>query len=147
MQGTGTHSYVPDPRNAEVLIDVNGTHFPRERAVVSVFDSGFMLGDGVWEGLRLHGGRLAFLDRHFDRLWRGAKAIAMDIGISREELERRLYAVLDANGMTDEGAHVRLMVTRGVRSTPYRTRASWSAPRPWSSSPNGSGPRPKPQRG
>lgn len=120
MKGTGTHSYVLDPRNAEVLIDVNGTHYPRAQAVVSVFDSGFMLGDGVWEGLRLHGGRLAFLDRHFDRLWRGAKAIAMDIGVSREELERRLYAVLDANGMTNEGAHVRLMVTRGVRSTPYQ---------------------------
>jgi len=120
MQGTGTHSYVPDPRNADILIDVNGTHFPRDRAVVSVFDSGFMLGDGVWEGLRLHGGRLAFLERHFDRLWRGAKAIAMNLGVSREELERRLYAVLDANGMTEEGAHVRLMVTRGVRSTPYQ---------------------------
>lgn len=120
MEGQGTHSYVPDPRNADVLIDVNGTHFPREKAVVSVFDSGFMLGDGVWEGIRLHGGRLAFLDRHLDRLWRGAKAIAIDIGIDREELERRLYAVLDANDMTDEGAHLRLMVTRGVRSTPYQ---------------------------
>src|SRR5688500_9292123 len=120
MEGQGTHSYVPDPRNAEILIDGNGAHFPRDAARVSVFDSGFMLGDGVWEGLRLHGGRLAFLDRHIDRLWRGAKAIAMDVGVSREELERRLYAVLDANGMTDEGVHVRLMVTRGVRSTPYQ---------------------------
>jgi branched-chain amino acid aminotransferase len=120
MQGQGTHSYVPDPRNAEVLIDINGTHYPRDRAVVSVFDSGFMLGDGVWEGLRLHHGRLAFLDRHLDRLWRGAKAIALDIGISRAELEQRLYAALDANGMTADGAHVRLMVTRGVRSTPYQ---------------------------
>ncbi|KLE35554.1 aminotransferase class IV [Aurantiacibacter luteus] len=120
MEGQGTHSYIPDPRNAEVLIDVNGEHLPRDEAKVSVFDSGFMLGDGVWEGLRLHGGRLAFLDRHLDRLWRGAKAIAMDIGISREEMVRRLYAVLDANGMTDSGAHLRLMVTRGVRSTPYQ---------------------------
>jgi len=120
MEGKGTHSYLPDPRNADILIDVNGALFPRDEAKVSVFDSGFMLGDGVWEGLRLHGGRLAFLDRHFDRLWRGAKAIAMDLGVTREELERRLYAVLDANGMTGEGAHVRLMVTRGVRSTPYQ---------------------------
>ncbi|GGD51232.1 aminotransferase class IV [Erythrobacter arachoides] len=120
MEGQGTHSYVSDPRNADVLIDVNGDHFPRDKAVVSVFDSGFMLGDGVWEGLRLHGGRLAFLDRHLDRLWRGAKAIAMDIGISRAEMVRRLYAVLDANGMTDSGAHLRLMVTRGIRSTPYQ---------------------------
>lgn len=117
---TGTHRYVPDPRNDTVLIDIDGVHYPRPEAKVSVFDSGFMLGDGVWEGIRLHGGRLAFLDRHLDRLWRGAKAIAMDIGVSRTEMERRLYAVLDANGMTGEGAHVRLMVTRGVRSTPYQ---------------------------
>ena len=117
---TGTHHYVPDARNESVLIDINGEHFPRAEAKVSVFDSGFMLGDGVWEGIRLHGGRLAFLDRHLDRLWRGAKAIALDISIAREELERRLYAALEANGMTDEGAHLRLMVTRGVRSTPYQ---------------------------
>ena len=116
----GTHHYVPDTRNETILIDVNGEHFPRAQAKVSVFDSGFMLGDGVWEGIRLHRGRLAFLDRHLDRLWRGAKAIHMDIGITREELERRLYAVLDANGMTDDGVHIRLMVTRGVRSTPYQ---------------------------
>ena len=117
---TGTHLYVPDPRNETVLIDINGEHVARADAKVSVFDSGFMLGDGVWEGIRLHGGRLAFLDRHLDRLWRGAKAIAMDIGVSRVELEQRLYAVLDANGMVDEGAHLRLMVTRGIRSTPYQ---------------------------
>jgi branched-chain amino acid aminotransferase len=84
-----------------------------------VFDSGFMLGDGVWEGLRVHKGKLAFLDRHIDRLFEGAKAIAMDIGVSGEDLTRRLYETLDANGMSD-GVHVRLMVTRGVRSTPYQ---------------------------
>mgnify|MGYP000044190510 FL=1 len=116
----GTHHYVADDRNETILIDIDGEHFPRAEAKVSVFDSGFMLGDGVWEGLRLHEGRLAFLDRHLDRLWRGAKAIHMDIGIAREELERRLYAVLDANGMDGDGVHVRLMVTRGVRSTPYQ---------------------------
>lgn len=117
---TGTHHFTPDPRNDAVLIDINGTHVPRPDAKVSVFDSGFMLGDGVWEGIRLHRGRFAFLDMHLDRLWRGAKAIAMDIGISREELVRRLYAICDANGMTGDGVHVRLMVTRGVRSTPYQ---------------------------
>jgi len=117
---TGTHHYVPDPRNERVLIDIDGRHYPRAEAKVSVFDSGFMLGDGVWEGIRLHHGRFAFLDRHLDRLWRGAKAIHMDIGISRAEMERRLYAVCDANGMTGEGVHVRLMVTRGVRATPYQ---------------------------
>ena len=102
---TGTHHFVPDPRNAEVLIDINGTHVPRADATVSVFDSGFMLGDGVWEGLRVHKGRIAFLDRHLDRLYRGAKAIAMDIGVSREDLERRLYALLDANRMAGDGVH------------------------------------------
>src|SRR6476661_781990 len=110
---------VSDPRNASILIDVNGELKPRAEAVVSVFDSGFMLGDGVWEGLRVHKGKLAFLDRHLDRLFEGAKAIAMDVGLSRKELTRRLYATLDANGMS-EGVHVRLMVTRGVRSTPYQ---------------------------
>jgi branched-chain amino acid aminotransferase len=110
---------VSDPRNANILISVNGELKPRPEAVVSVFDSGFMLGDGVWEGLRVHKGRLAFLDRHLDRLFEGAKAIAMDIGISRDELAKRLYDTLDANGMS-EGVHVRLMVTRGVRSTPYQ---------------------------
>ncbi|HEY6662524.1 MAG TPA: aminotransferase class IV [Sphingomicrobium sp.] len=110
---------VSDPRNASILINVNGALKPRPEAVVSVFDSGFMLGDGVWEGLRVHRGRLAFLDRHLDRLFEGAKAIAMDLGLTREELAARLYETLDANGM-NEGVHVRLMVTRGVRSTPYQ---------------------------
>src|SRR5512146_2392852 len=107
---------VSDPRNASILINVNGELKPRAEAVVSVFDSGFMLGDGVWEGLRVHRGNAAFLDRHLDRLFEGAKAIAMDIGLSREELTNRLYETLDINGMSD-GVHVRLMVTRGVRST------------------------------
>jgi branched-chain amino acid aminotransferase len=110
---------VSDPRNASILINVNGELKARAEAVVSVFDSGFMLGDGVWEGLRLHKGKLAFLDRHLDRLFEGAKAIAMDIGISPDELTRRLYETIDANGMSD-GVHVRLMVTRGVRATPYQ---------------------------
>jgi len=110
---------VSDPRNASVLINVNGELKPRAEAVVSVFDSGFMLGDGVWEGLRVHKGKLVFLDRHLDRLYEGAKAIAMDIGLSRAALTKRLYDTLDANKMS-EGVHVRLMVTRGVRSTPYQ---------------------------
>jgi branched-chain amino acid aminotransferase len=117
---TGTHHFTPDPRNDAVLIDINGDHVARPAAKISVFDSGFMLGDGVWEGVRVHKGKIAFLDRHLDRLWRGAKATAMDIGIDREEMVRRLYAVLDANGMDGDGVHIRLMVTRGVRSTPYQ---------------------------
>src|SRR6478672_4142271 len=82
---------VSDPRNASVLINVNGELKPRAEAMVSVFDSGFMLGDGVWEGLRVHRGKLSFLNRHLDRLFEGAKAIAMDIGVGRDELTRRLY--------------------------------------------------------
>jgi len=110
---------VSDPRNASLLINVNGELKPRAEAVVSVFDSGFMLGDGVWEGLRVQAGKAAFLDRHLDRLFEGAKAIAMDLGLSRKELTKRLYDTLEANKMSD-GVHVRLMATRGVRSTPYQ---------------------------
>ena len=110
---------VSDQRNASILINVNGELKPRAEAVVSVFDSGFMLGDGVWEGLRVDKGRAAFLDRHLDRLFEGAKAIAMNVGLTREALLKRLYETLEANGM-EEGVHVRLMVTRGVRSTPYQ---------------------------
>ncbi len=114
----GTHDYVEDPRNETILINVNGVITPRAEAMVSVFDSGFMLGDGVWEGLRVHKGRIAFLDAHMDRLFEGAKAIAMDIGISRDELVARLYETIEANSMA--GCHIRLMVTRGIRSTPYQ---------------------------
>jgi branched-chain amino acid aminotransferase len=114
----GTHDFTPDPRNDAILINVNGTLTPRAQAVVSVFDSGFMLGDGVWEGIRVHGGRMAFLGAHLDRLWEGAMAIAMDIGISREQMEARLYDTIDANQM--DACHIRLMVTRGIRSTPYQ---------------------------
>jgi branched-chain amino acid aminotransferase len=91
----------------------------REQAVVSVFDSGFVLGDGVWEGLRVHRGHPAFLDQHLDRLYEGAKAIALDIGLSREGLAAEIYRTLRENGMSD-GVHVRLMVSRGVKSTPYQ---------------------------
>ena len=116
--GKSLHN-VSDPRNASVLINVNGELKPRAEAMVSVFDSGFMLGDGVWEGMRVHRRRIALLVRHLDRLFEGAKAIAMDVGLSREELTQRLYDTLDAQGMTD-GVHIRLMVTRGIRSTPYQ---------------------------
>lgn len=115
----GTHDHADDPRNAEVLVWVNGDLVPRVRAVVSVFDSGFVLGDGVWEGLRVSGGHPAFLDRHLDRLEEGARAILLDLGMTRGEITDAIYATLLANDMTD-GVHVRLMVTRGVKSTPYQ---------------------------
>jgi branched-chain amino acid aminotransferase len=113
------HDSAGDPRNADILINVNGALKPRADAMVSVFDSGFVLGDGVWEGLRVHKGRIPFLGAHLDRLCEGAKAIALDIGLTRAELVKRLDETLDANGMTD-GVHIRLMVTRGLRSTPYQ---------------------------
>jgi branched-chain amino acid aminotransferase len=115
----GTHEYTDDVRNERVLIYVNGELKARREAVVSVFDAGFVLGDGVWEGLRIHAGHPAFLERHLDRLYEGAKAIALDIGMTREQLTAALYDTLSANGMRD-GVHVRLMVTRGTKTTPYQ---------------------------
>ncbi|MDE0095984.1 MAG: aminotransferase class IV [Gammaproteobacteria bacterium] len=115
----GTHDYRDDPRNASILIDINGELYPRDQAKVSVFDSGFVLGDGIWEGLRVHKGKIAFLDQHLKRLYEGAKAIDMEMDVSTEALERRLRDCLQANDMTD-GVHIRLMVTRGVKATPYQ---------------------------
>lgn len=115
----GTHDFVTDPRNESVLIYINGDYRARAEATVSVFDSGFVLGDGVWEGLRVVGGHPAFLDQHLDRLYEGAKAIMLDIGMSREQLTRAIYATLVRNGMHD-GVHIRLMVTRGIKRTPYQ---------------------------
>ena len=115
----GTHHSADDPRNRDIQIYVNGELYPRERALISVFDSGFILGDGVWEGLRVHRGRLAFLDMHLARLFEAAKAIDLDIGLDRAALTAALYRTLAANHMT-EGVHVRLMITRGLKSTPYQ---------------------------
>ncbi len=115
----GTHDHAEDPRNADVLVWVNGDLLPRDRAVVSVFDSGFVLGDGVWEGLRVSGGHPAFLEMHLDRLEEGSRALMLDLGKTRGELTDAIYETLDANQMTD-GVHLRLMVTRGVKSTPYQ---------------------------
>ena len=115
----GTHDFEDDPRNAEILVWVNGELRPRAQAVVSVFDSGFVLGDGVWEGLRVRHGHPAFLDRHLDRLFEGAAAIMLDVGMSRDALTAAIYDTLHANEMHD-GVHVRLMVTRGVKATPYQ---------------------------
>ena len=112
-----------DPRNAQIRIWLNGALKPRAEALVSVFDSGFVLGDGVWEGLRVVGGHPLFLDAHLDRLHEGAKALMMDIGLDRAAITQALYDTLAANGMhapTQTGVHIRLMVTRGVKRTPYQ---------------------------
>ena len=113
------HDVALDPRNAQILISINGALYPREKAMISVFDSGFILGDGVWEGLRLIKGGVPFLRQHIERLYEGAKAIFMDVGVTPEALVAQLFACIAANKMED-GAHIRLMVTRGVKSTPYQ---------------------------
>ena len=118
----GTHEYEGDPRNENVLISVNGELMPRPEAKVSVFDAGFLLGDGVWESFRLHNGTIVFADEHIDRLFRGAESISMDIGRTREQILDEVNRVIEANDMHD-GVHVRLVVTRGLKPTPYQ--APW----------------------
>jgi branched-chain amino acid aminotransferase len=113
----GTHQSLPDPRNEDVLVWIDGELVPRDQAKVSVFDSAFLVGDGVWEGLRLVNGRFAHLERHLDRLFQGAAAIGMNVGRTRQELHDALRETVDANGMHD-GVHVRLMVSRGTKKTP-----------------------------
>ena len=113
----GTHEAVPDERNEGVLVYINGEFFPRAEARISVFDSGFLVGDGVWEGIRLHEGDFAFLEQHLDRLFQGAKAIGIEIGMTRRELTGALRETIRRNGMSDD-VHVRLMVTRGNKKTP-----------------------------
>ncbi len=114
-----THQAADDQRNENIMINVNGQIVPRAQAVVSVYDSGFMLGDGVWEGLRLYNGTWAFLDDHMDRLFEAAKAIDLDIGLDRAGVIAALEATRLANDMTTD-VHVRLMVTRGVKVKPFQ---------------------------
>ncbi len=114
---SGTHAAVHDPRNDTVQIYINGEFYPRPEARVSVFDSAFLVGDGIWEGIRLHRGRFAFLDRHLDRLFQAAAATRIDPGLSRQELTDALYATVRRNEMADD-VHVRLMISRGTKSTP-----------------------------
>jgi branched-chain amino acid aminotransferase len=113
----GTHDSLADSRNDSILISINGEMFPREEARISVFDSGYLVGDGVWEGLRLHLGVFVFLEDHLSRLFDGAKMCFLDIGKTKAELTQMLRDVIDANGMED-GVHVRLMITRGTKKTP-----------------------------
>ncbi|MEM6988208.1 MAG: aminotransferase class IV [Pseudomonadota bacterium] len=114
-----THDAEHDPRNDHLQVFVNGAIKPREQALVSVYDAGFMLGDGVWEGLRLYSGRWAFLDEHLDRLFEAARAIDLDIGMTRAELADALDRTAAANQAVD-GAHARMMVTRGIKDRPFQ---------------------------
>jgi branched-chain amino acid aminotransferase len=110
----GSQDFAADPRNANLKVWLNGALIPTNEAKVSVFDAGFVLGDGVWEGLRQHKGALLFLDTHIDRLFRGAADIALDLGLTRDQMIAALHATLAANDMS-HGAHLRLMATRGVK--------------------------------
>ncbi|WP_353979998.1 aminotransferase class IV [Salinicola endophyticus] len=112
-----SQSYVADTRNEEVIVYVDGEFKPKHQATVSIFDSGFVLGDGVWEGIRLVDGRLIALDEHLERLYQGAASISLDIGVTRDELVDLIRETLDKNSMHD-GVHIRLMVSRGLKSTP-----------------------------
>lgn len=114
-----THQAAEDTRNENIQIYLNGVLVPKERALVSVYDSGFMLGDGVWEGLRLYNGAWAFLDEHLDRLFEAAKAVDIDIGMNRVDVVGALLDTQAANDMHTD-AHARLMVTRGVKKRPFQ---------------------------
>ena len=113
----GTHNALDDPRNEDILILINGELLPRKDAKISVFDSGYLVGDGVWEGVRLHHNVLVFWDDHMKRLFQGAKAIGMNIKMTSEEIKSQVKSVLAANNMVD-GVHIRVMVTRGIKKTP-----------------------------
>ena len=113
----GSQDYSPDPRNAQALVYLNGRLLPRAEAKVSLFDAGFLVGDGVWEGIRLHKGALLFLEEHLERLFWGAQQIGLEIGMDRARLAGELKRTIDTNQMRD-GVHIRLMVTRGEKSAP-----------------------------
>ena len=113
----GTHNAVEDSRNSNILISINDELFSRDAAKISVFDSGYLVGDGVWEALRLHHGVLVFLEDHLNRLWQSAATIGMQLPFSKHELEEKIWNTLKANNMSD-GVHVRIMITRGIKKTP-----------------------------
>jgi branched-chain amino acid aminotransferase len=119
MTDTFSHHAEEDARNEAILIYVNGRIVPKAEAVVSVYDSGFMLGDGVWEGIRLYNGRWAFLDQHIDRLFEAATCIDLAIGMTKDQVKQALVDTQAANGMVSD-AHARLMVTRGVKTRPFQ---------------------------
>ncbi len=128
MPETSTHDAEADARNANLKIYLNGAIVPRDEARVSVYDSGFLLGDGVWEGIRLHNAKWAFLEAHLDRLFEAAKAIDLDIRLDRAEVTAALDATAAANAMRGE-VHARLMITRGVKDKPFQDpRLSRSGP-------------------
>ena len=114
-----THDHEIDSRNDNIQIYIDGQFFPRTDAKVSVMDSGYLLGDGVWEGIRLYNNHLIHLEKHLERLYEGAETIQMDIGISKSEMKSALEKTLKKNEMISD-VHIRLIVSRGIKSTPYQ---------------------------
>ncbi|WKK74590.2 aminotransferase class IV [Marivirga salinae] len=114
---SGTHNAVEDPRNKDIKIFINGELFPRAEAKISVFDSGYLVGDGIWEAFRVHKGKMLFVDQHLDRMWQSAKVIGLQLPFSKEDLLQMVQKTLDANNMSDH-IHARVMVTRGFKKTP-----------------------------
>lgn len=115
---TGTHAFIPDERNQNILIYINGELFPRDQAKISVFDSAFLVGDGFWESFRLHNGKLAFLDQHLARLQANSLALDYHLDISPEAIIGEVYKTIRANNMASNDVHIRLMLTRGTKHTP-----------------------------
>ena len=113
----GTHNAVYDERNNSIKVYINGQFFQRNDAKISVFDSGYLVGDGIWEAIRLVKGTLIFFDDHMERLWTASKATGIKFIFSKEELKSIIYKVLNENNMED-GVHVRIMITRGIKKTP-----------------------------
>ncbi len=113
----GTHNAIHDDRNESIIIYINGAFHARNEAKISVFDSGYLVGDGIWEGIRLTGGKLVFVEEHLNRLWQAAKATHINMAYSKAELIEIIYKTLEKNNMTD-GVHIRVMVTRGIKKTP-----------------------------
>ena len=113
----GTHNAIQDDRNESIIIYINGAFHVRNEAKISVFDSGYLVGDGIWEGIRLTGGKLVFVEEHLNRLWQAAKATHINMAYSKAELIEIIYKTLEKNNMTD-GVHIRVMVTRGIKKTP-----------------------------
>ena len=114
-----SHSYINDPRNEDIFININEKLIHRSNAKISVFDSGFLLGDGVWEGIRLHNSSLVFIEKHLERLFMSAKGISLNIPYTKEEIVKQIKKVLDKNRMIDD-VHIRLVISRGDKITPYQ---------------------------